>query len=132
MMKTDFNNYLRAEYPTLWIQTDEEERALKTLYEESEDCLCYTWDIVTGIKDLATGQTKPLPNPAEAIKAISNLPENSVFFLLDFHTFIKAPEVFRTIKNYLPGMKATGRHIVIISPLLAIPPELSKLITVLL
>jgi hypothetical protein len=129
-MKTDFSSYLRAGYPALWVQTDEEERAVKTLYMESGDYACFTWDIVTGLKELATGSIKPLPNPAAAIQAVMSLPENSVLFLLDFHTFIKAPEVYRTIKNALPSMKATGRHIVIISPLLAIPPELSKLVTV--
>jgi hypothetical protein len=129
-MKTDFSSYLRAGYPALWVQTDEEERAVKTLYMESGDYACFTWDIVTGIKELSTGSVKPLPNPAAAIQAVMSLPENSVLFLLDFHTFIKAPEVYRTIKNALPSMKATGRHIVIISPLLAIPPELSKLVTV--
>ncbi len=127
---TDFQSYLKAGYPALWLQTDEEERAIKTLYAESGDYACYSWDIVTGLKEFSTSQTVRLPNPAEAIKGIMTLPANSVIFLPDFHFFLKSPDIIRTIKNTLPAMKSSGRHLVIISPLLTIPPELSKLITV--
>ena len=52
---TDFQSYLKAGYPALWLQTDEEERAIKTLYSESGDYACYSWDIVTGLKEFSTG-----------------------------------------------------------------------------
>lgn len=125
-----FNSYLRAGYPALWVQTDEESRALSVLYQESGDCSCFTWDMVTGITELSTGNVKAGANPLQAIQSVSSLPENSVLFLLDFHVFLKSPEIVRAIKNSLPGCKASGRHLVIVSPVLAIPVELSKLVTV--
>jgi SpoVK/Ycf46/Vps4 family AAA+-type ATPase len=59
-----------------------------------------------------------------------SLQEDSVLFLLDFHTYIKGPDVYRVIKNNIPLWAASGRHVVVISPLLAIPAELAKLVTV--
>ena len=131
MSKTDFQDYLRAGYPFLWVQTDEESRAIKTLYHESGDYQCFTWDVAGGLRELSTGQVKPMPNPVTILQHVMTFPESSVLFLLDFHIYIKAPEIFRTIKNIFQAMKGTDRHIVIISSLLIIPAELGKLITVL-
>ena len=129
--KEQFNGYLRAGYPCLWVQTSEEARAIKTLYHSSGDCLCYKWDVAGGLVDLVNGSSKPLPSPVGAVQSLMSLPENSVLFLPDFHAYIKSPEVQRVIKNSLAGMKATGRHLVVISSVLGIPQELETVFTVL-
>jgi len=59
------------------------------------------------------------------------LPETSMIFLKDFHKFITSVEIFRTIKNLIPILKATDRHLVIVSPIINIPVELEKDITIL-
>jgi AAA+ superfamily predicted ATPase len=127
----EFNSFIRAGYPALWVQSSEEERTLKTLYHSSGDCLCFRWDVAGGLVNMSTNEVKPLPSPVGAVQAVMALPDNSVLFLLDFHAYVKSPEVQRAIKNNLQGMKATGRHIVIISPVSTIPVELEKVFTVL-
>ncbi|MCX7858415.1 MAG: AAA family ATPase, partial [Deltaproteobacteria bacterium] len=58
-------------------------------------------------------------------------PEGVILFLKDFHRFINAVDIIRTMKNLVPVLKATDRHIVLISPVLQIPVELEKDMTVL-
>jgi AAA+ superfamily predicted ATPase len=127
---TKFESYLRAGYPALWVQTDEEDRALRTLYHESGDAYCYRWDLAGGLVAMGNKDTKPIASPVEALKAIVGLDSNSVLFLLDFHPFLKDAQVYRTLKNLLSHCKATSKHFVIISPVLTIPAELAKAITV--
>ena len=124
-------SYLKAGYPCLWVQTHEEGRAIAQLSQEAEGYNIYSWDIVRGLLDHANGQTRQMPDPLKPLHAVPTLPESSILFLKDFHKFITAVEVFRTVKNIIPVLKATDRHLVIISPVLNIPVELEKDITVL-
>ena len=126
-----FQNYLKAGYPCLWVQTHEEGRAISQLSREADGYSIYSWDIVAGLKDHTSGQVRQMPDPLKPLQAVPTLPESSILFLKDFHKFISAIEVFRTIKNIIPILKATDRHLVIVSPALSIPVELEKDITVL-
>ena len=124
-------SYLRAGYALLWVQTHEEERAILFYAQEAKEYYIYSWDLVAGLKDHATGQARQMPDPLKPLAAVPTLPESSILFLKDFHKFITAVEVFRTVKNLIPVLKATDRHVVIVSPVLNIPIELEKDITVL-
>jgi len=124
-------DHLKAGYPLLWVCTHEEERAIFQLSQEAEGYHIYSWDIVAGLKDHATGQVRQMPDPLKPLQAVTTLPEETVLFLKDFHKFIGSVEVFRTVKNLIPVLKATDRHVVIVSPVLNIPIELEKDITVL-
>jgi len=123
--------YLKAGYPCMWVQTHEEGRAISQLSQEAEGYNIYSWDIVAGLRDHATGQARPMPDPLKPLQAVPTLPESTVLFLKDFHKFLTAVEVFRAVKNLIPVLKATDRHIVIVSPVVSIPVELEKDITVL-
>jgi len=125
-----FQTYLKAGYPLLWVQTHEEGRAISTLSQEASGYGCYSWDIIDGLKEHATGKLQPVSDPTKAIQAAHSLPENSILFLKDFHKFIGTVQVFRTLKNIIPVLKSSYRHIVIISPVTQIPTELEKDITV--
>jgi len=134
-----FAQYLKSGYPVLWVQTHEEDRAIETLLAEANasvqtegDELAYkgfTWDTVAGLKDLQTGQTRKMGDPLAPINEVLRLPESSVLFLKDYHKFIKGVDVYRAIKNAIPSLKSTYRHIVIVSPVVQIPVEIEKDIT---
>ncbi len=108
-----------------------EERAIRTLSLEAEGYLILSWDLISGLHDHGTGQVRPMSDPIKALQAIPALPEGSLVFLRDFHRFINSIEIIRTIKNLIPTLKGTDRHITIISPILQIPIELEKDITTL-
>jgi ATP-dependent 26S proteasome regulatory subunit len=146
-----FQSYLKAGYPLIWVPTHEEKRAMGKLMKESGgEYLFYSWDNVGGIVDYNKGETKPLPDPLKAlnlvrepalvtvkdstgkavIERIEALPEYSVLFVKDFHKWIKDQAVFRTIKNLIPILEDGQKHIVFLSPVIDIPIELTKDITV--
>jgi len=126
-----FKSYVRAGYPALWVQTHEEDRAISSLSREVEDYQTFSWDLIGGLKDHQTGQIRQMPDPIKPLMTIPTLPETSMIFLKDFHKFITSVEIFRTIKNLIPILKATDRHLVIVSPIINIPVELEKDITIL-
>jgi SpoVK/Ycf46/Vps4 family AAA+-type ATPase len=127
----EFSPYLKAGYPVLWVQTHEETRATRVLAESAPGYHVYCWDLVNGLRDGQTGQITKMGDPLKPLQQVTTLPEESILFLKDYHKFIGSIEVFRTIKNLIPVLKATDRHLVIVSPIVAIPAELEKDITVL-
>lgn len=124
-------DYLKAGYPFLWVQTHEEGRFISTFCKQAEGYVPYQWDIVGGLRDLASGIAKKMADPLQTLLAVPTLPEGVVLFLKDFHRFITSIEVIRTVKNLIPILKATDRHLIIVSPVLQIPVELEKDITIL-
>jgi hypothetical protein len=126
----DFKDHLSAGYPAIWVQTHEESRAIRSLSTMAADYHTFTWDIVNGLIEVATGKIINAKDPVRAINEVNNLPESSVIFMKDFHKFIKNLEVFRTFKNILWNLKSTDRHIVFVSPVVDIPVEVEKDITI--
>jgi SpoVK/Ycf46/Vps4 family AAA+-type ATPase len=132
-MASKFNQYLKAGYPAIWIETHEEFRAIATLAFESNGYSVFSWDVVTGQRDHATDKyTKESPEtPMKEIGRILQMKPGSVVFLKDFPKFFNNIEVLRSIKNLISEIKADDRHIIFISPAVNIPIELEKDVTVL-
>jgi len=74
-------NYLKAGYPFLWVQTHEEGRAISQLSQQAEGYAIYSWDLVAGLRDHATGQVRQMPDPIKPLQAVPTLPESSLLFL---------------------------------------------------
>jgi len=128
-MSNGFLEYLKAGYPALWVQTHEEDRAIRKLAEEAEGYKIYSWDMVMGLKDHSTGQCTPMQY-LKAVQTLGGLSEKSVLLIKDAHKFISGIDMIRTVKNGLIQWKQSHRHLVFISPLMAIPIELEKDVTV--
>ncbi len=139
----DFETYLLAGYPALWVKTYELDRAEQTLTErvrqiEGTDAkyTTFTWDCHLGMRE--TGKqvdAAKLNDPLSAIRfTLSNdMKPYSVLFLHNFHKWIASVEVMQTFMNTIGPLKQNAKCVVILSHAgaEAIPPELSKLITVL-
>ncbi len=143
-----FSNYIRAGYTILWIQTHEEHRAIRTLANEMNkldkgNYKFYSWDRVDGIKLREINDNNILlenkldiktktDDPMLALNWISSeeVEENSIFFLLDFHHYIKKDFIQRKIRNIIPICRSTGRVLAVVSCCSSIPDELKKEITV--
>jgi SpoVK/Ycf46/Vps4 family AAA+-type ATPase len=132
-MASKFNQYLKAGYPAIWIETHEEFRAIATLAFESNGYSVFSWDVVTGQRDHATDKyIKEIPEtPIKEIGRILQMKPGSVVFLKDFPKFFNNIEVLRSVKNLISEIKADDRHIIFISPAVNIPIELEKDVTVL-
>ncbi len=89
----------------------------------------FIWDIGLGLIDRASFDNEPIHDPISPIQKIAGLPQASILFVKDFHRFIESVDVYRTIKNLINHMKANDKHLVIVSPVVKIPIELEKEIT---
>ena len=131
-MSKQFVSYVAASYPILWVDTIEYQRAISnlTIAAKKINHKSYKWDIQTGITDLQTNKTeKSNGDPNEALDHLKNK-ESSIMFLQDFHLYLKSPDVWRKILNSVDDFKTKANTIVIVSPVVEIPAEINRYVTV--
>lgn len=152
--------YILAGYPLLWVETFEEYRAIATFVAEMTESKAeyhtYTWDEADGARQveiqdgvLASGEPlmtkvevmpgeyaeQPVIDPMVMLDWIDKeVSENSIIFLKDFHSLLnkaqEAPKYRRKIRNLISKFKSVGKTLVIVSPLVDIPKEIEKEISV--
>jgi hypothetical protein len=128
---------IKAGYPAIYLQTHEEERALGYIDEAATETgrKVFTWLFKDGIvsrNKTAKGTQQRVAQtgePEEALREAIKLDQNSVLILRLFHHFMDDKEVQALLYDLLPKYKATRRQVIIISPILAIPPELEKILS---
>jgi len=126
--------FSKAKYPFLWIQTSEEARLarmLKRVAEELQrDLLC--WTSTDGLRN-----TKKEPvggagtkDPQVMLDGVKKFPNAAIIMLKDPHKFLQDIRTNRKFRDVYHDMKSMRKTIVICSPVLDIPAELSQEITI--
>ncbi|QZZ20548.1 AAA family ATPase [Leptothermofonsia sichuanensis E412] len=132
----EFELLLRARYPLIYIPTREEER-IETAIAHSAKQLgnraVYIWDFVDGYQGNPNDAGFGKRNPLQALEFVEKLPAAAaaVFVLRDFHRFLEDISVSRKLRNLARLLKSQPKNLVIISPQVTIPDELSEVLTVL-
>lgn len=140
----DLATYIRAGYPIITIVSSEEDRALELIDDLlSREALwkrprrLLIWSVSRGFVDLeGRPAAKEDTRRAErALDFVAQYREDALFLFKDFHPYLKdnAPEaamLVRRLRDLVPELKGTPRTILWLSPLLAIPSELEKDVTV--
>ena len=125
---------LRAKYPILYVVSWEERRV-----EDALTAVCrglnrtvHVWTLTQGMRPpVAKGGGKPLTSPElEALAQIHEAPEYTVFLLKDFHPYLKDPRAIRLLRDLAAKMRAKAQAIVLLGPVLQLPAELEKEVTV--
>lgn len=128
---------IRAKYSILYLVTWEEKRV-----EDAMAKLCgnlgrtlHTWSVTQGMKPAVTrtsGPAKPstLPPELEALATIHESAEYTVFLLKDFHSYLKDYRVVRLLRDLNVRLKGRAQTIVLMGPVLTLPVELEKDVTV--
>lgn len=129
---------IRAKYPIIYVVSWEERRV-----EESVRRICgdlkrnlHTWSVTSGMRppvQRTSGPDKPatLAAELEALALVHEAPEHTVFFLRDFHAFLKDYRVVRLLRDLSFRLRTRAQTLIIISPTLNLPVELEKDVTVL-
>ena len=136
-MPTSFKSYLKAGYPTLWVNTLEPARAERilgmiALETKGGDAAPLHWDVSSGLVNLATGVITPCPSPVEALKQAAKAPDGTVTFCWNLHRVMGSLEVVQVIQNAVPDLKAKGNCIVVLAPSSEkLPEELARVFTTL-
>jgi hypothetical protein len=137
----EIETLIRARYPLLYIVTSEESRVQELLLDiaAKRQKKLYEWSCTTGLTPAgASVQSTKVRNPAtrEPLAALDEViahVEPAVYLFKDLHPFLGKPgfTVTRRLKEIALHLKHSYKTVVLVSPVLEIPVELEKEITVL-
>jgi SpoVK/Ycf46/Vps4 family AAA+-type ATPase len=132
----EFELMLRARYPLIYIPTREEERvetAIAQSAKQQGNRGVYIWDFVEGYQGNPNDAGFGRRNPLQALELVEKLPASvpAIFVLRDYHRFLEDVSVSRKLKNLSRLLKSQPKNIVLLSPQLTVPEELSEVLTIL-
>lgn len=133
--KDEFELLLRARYPLIYIPTLEEERveiAIAQVAKGLGDRAIYIWDFVDGYQGNPNDEGVGRRNPLQALELVEKVAENAaaIFILRDFHRFLDDISISRKLRNLSRRLKSQPKNIVILSPQVTVPAELTEVLTV--
>ena len=141
--QNDLATQMRAGCPVLYVVSHEEDRAIDLIGAalagdpRLKDRALFLWSISRGLCDAASRPVKrELADPARILAHILEHPSPAVFVLKDFHSFLDdrqqhAALIIRQLRDLVPAGKSSRKTVVLLSPVLKLPPELEKDVTVL-
>lgn len=136
-------NLLKARFPMIYISTWEENRATQMIEEIAADekkvktvRKVFVWSQTEGFVTYHE-KIKNTTSPVSALDYIAECEEASVFILKDFHIFLNPKQqndyvVIRKLRDMVNILKESGKpkNIIFVSPMLQLPEELQKEMTV--
>jgi len=128
----EISSMIRARYPLIHVTTYEEARCLDLLdtLGKRRDSSLYIWSRTQGIRR-GERAIADIVDPMAALKWFEDLNEKAVFALKDFHPYLKEPGIVRKLRDLAQGLKRSQKNIILIAPVLQLPPELAKEMTLL-
>ncbi len=131
----DVKLHIQARYPLIYVVSWEEERVIaeieKIAVSDDQRKMLYTWTETIGlqniVKDEADG-TKT--DPLQVLHHIITAQEKAIYILLDFHPFLKDHQIVRRLRDTARALKSSAKTVILLSPKLLLPDELSKDIVV--
>jgi len=133
---SDLDVLIRARYPLIYLVSWEEQRLDAILDETAKrhGKSLLGWSVTKGLRRLGGARTaapEGARDPIEALAAIEKISEPSLVVLKDFHPFLNDPTVIRALRELAHSLKSTYTTVILLSPVLQIPTELEKEVTVL-
>nr|YP_009399413.1 hypothetical protein [Dictyomenia sonderi]ARW69019.1 hypothetical protein [Dictyomenia sonderi] len=122
------NNFL------IYISTEEEERleyilkhTINQLFQEK----IYLWNFIDGYTDNPNYISQCIQNPLEALHTITKYKnkKTKVFFLKDFHIFLKDIGISRKLKNLYQHLNKSNQYVILSGTEITLPIELKEYIT---
>ncbi len=131
----------KARIPVLYVESHEESRVhaevLKCAAALRTPRPVWTWNASSGLISPSDGQQSNTTAPARALDRVLGTHDPSVFIFFDLHAYFGTdqrpadPEVVRKVREVSAAFRQgnAGRVLIIVAPLLRIPPELDKAVT---
>ncbi len=118
---------IRARYPILYLVTWEEGRLDRALRKLAADLgkQIYRWRSSRGFDGPLKGDS-----PGAALSEVIRSSERALFVLSDLHPFLDDPILVRLLRDAAEALKTSYKTLLLVSPVLRIPPELEKDVTV--
>jgi AAA+ superfamily predicted ATPase len=131
---------IRARYPLVYVISWEEQRVLHQVTQLGTKLnkSVFEWSINTGLVPAGTSlqsqkqRDAATEDPLVALGNVIDHVEPALYVFKDFHPFLKCQNmsVIRRLREVASSLKNTYKTIVIVSPMLEMPPELEKDITI--
>jgi hypothetical protein len=138
--QTEIETLIRARYPILYIITNEEMRVQNLLVEiaAKRQKKVFEWTFSNGIVPAGTSiqsqknRNASTKDPLAALDQVIEQVEPAIYLFKDFHPFLTKNNfaIIRKLKDIAQHLKNSFKTIVLISPVMEIPAELDKEITV--
>lgn len=123
----ELETLIRARYPIIYVVSWEERRVEETLREicQKRGKKLIQWTITSGL-----GGNVASRDPLAALDQVLAAPDQTVFLLKDFHPFMNDHMVVRKLRDLVYALKTSFKTLILLSPVLKLPIELEKEITV--
>jgi len=141
IFQDEIETLIRARYPILYVISSEEMRVQTTIMEiaKKRQKKAFEWSYSTGIVPAGTSiqshrnRNAATQDPLAALDQVIEQVEPALFIFKDFHPFLTRNNyaIVRKLKEIALHLKNSFKTIILISPVLEIPTELEKEITVL-
>ncbi len=138
---TEVETLIRARYPILYVISSEELRVQQVVTDiaRKRQKKLFEWSYSTGIVPAGTSiqsqknRTSATKEPLAALDHVIEQVEPAIFIFKDFHPFLTKGNyaVTRKLKEIALHLKNSFKTIILVAPLMEIPAELEKEITVL-
>lgn len=139
--QSEIETLIRARYPILYIISSEEMRVQNAVLDiaKKRQKKVFEWSYSTGIVPAGTSiqsqkhRNTPSKDPLGALDLVIEQVEPAIFIFKDFHPFLTKNNfaIVRKLKEIALHLKNSFKTVLIVSPVLEIPAELEKEITVL-
>jgi SpoVK/Ycf46/Vps4 family AAA+-type ATPase len=139
--RSEIETLIRARYPILYVITSEEMRVQELLVQIAADRQkkVFEWTYSTGLIPAGTSlqsqksRNNATKDPLAALDLVLDHVEPAIFLFKDLHPFLAKSNfaVIRRLKDLALHLKSSFKTIILISPVMEIPTELDKEITVL-
>jgi SpoVK/Ycf46/Vps4 family AAA+-type ATPase len=134
----ELDTLIRARNPLLWLVSSEELR-VDALLEElalAHGKVLLGWSITKGIHRMGGARAQPpsgegTEDPIAALQAVGAYGDPSLVVLKDFHPYLAEPKVVRALRELGHALKSTYTTVIILAPVLQLPVELEKEMSVL-
>jgi hypothetical protein len=140
-LQTEIETLIRARYPILYIISSEEMRVQNLAVEiaRKRQKKVFEWSCSTGIVPAGTSiqsqkhRNAATKDPLAALDQVIEQVEPALFIFKDFHPFLTKNNfaVVRKLKEIALHLKNSFKTILLVAPVMEIPAELEKEITVL-
>ncbi|WP_433208429.1 AAA family ATPase [Dactylosporangium sp. CS-047395] len=140
----DLAQLLKARFPVLYVESYEEHRVLSELAAVAADAglvrtprPVWTWSATSGLLQPDGAATQYTTEPDNALDAVLRIQQPGLFVFRDLHNSLGGdvpvlPSVVRRLRDIAAAFKAGAapRTLVIVAPVLRIPADLEKDVTI--
>lgn len=129
---TEIETLIRARYPIIYIVSWEEKRvedAIRAITQVRGKKLLY-WSITQGIVNNLANRDDTTRDPMAALDYVIDSRDQAVFLFKDLHPFLNDVRLVRRLRDLTYALKTSYKTLIILSPILTLPSELEKEVTV--